>query len=77
MTKLSAAVNITKCQGHGGCQKAAPAAFRRRSDGKAEVLSPVEIEDEILLRGARSCPYRAITITKAEDGQQVYPPVRR
>jgi len=77
MTKRSAAVNITKCQGYGGCQKAAPAAFQRRSDGKAEVLSPVEIEDEILLRGARSCPYRAITITNADDGQQVYPPARR
>jgi len=77
MTKLSAAVNIAKCQGYGGCQKAAPAAFGRRSDGKAEVFSSLEIEDEILLRGARSCPYRAITITKAEDGTQVYPPVRR
>jgi len=77
MTKLSAAVNITKCQGYGGCQKAAPAAFRRRSDGKAEVLSPVEVDDETLLRGARSCPYRAITITKTDDGEQVYPPARR
>jgi ferredoxin len=76
MTKLRAAVNIIKCQGHGGCQKAAPAAFRRRSDGKAEVL-PSAVEDENLLRGARSCPYRAITITNADDGQQVYPPARR
>jgi ferredoxin len=76
MTNLTAAVNITKCRGYGGCQKAAPAAFKLRDDGKAEVLSPAQIHDETLLRGARSCPYRAITITNADDGQQVYPPVR-
>ena len=76
MAKLSAAVNETKCRGYGGCQNAAPAAFRLRADGKAEVLSPVEIENETLLRGARSCPYRAITITNEDDGQQVYPPIR-
>jgi len=76
MTNLTAAVNTMKCRGYGGCQKAAPAGFRLRADGKAEVLSPVEVENDILLRGARSCPYRAITITNADDGQQIYPPVR-
>ena len=76
MAKLSAAVNETKCRGFGGCQKAAPANFRLRADGKAEVLSPAEIDEQTLLRGARSCPYRAITITNTDDGQQVYPPVR-
>lgn len=77
MTKLNAAVNTKKCQGFGACQKAAPSAFRARPGGKAEVLSSDEIEDEVLLRAARSCPYRAITITNTADGQQLYPPVRR
>ena len=45
-------------------------------NGKAQVVHATDAPREILLKAARSCPYRAITAVDEENGEQLFPPVR-
>jgi ferredoxin len=69
-------VQTEKCQGYGACVKAAPEVFRLSASGKAEPGDPAAAPDEIVLKAARSCPYRAVTVTDAESGAQLIPRIR-
>jgi ferredoxin len=44
-------------------------------DQIAEVDGDAVVDDEVLMRAARSCPYGAIVVTEAQSGKQVYPEV--
>ena len=69
-------VNTLKCQSYRRCSAVAPAVFGIGKDGKAEVLHSADAPSEIVLKGARSCPYRAITAIDEGSGQQLFPPVK-
>jgi ferredoxin len=69
-------VNIVKCQSYRRCLGVAPAVFGIDKDGKAEVLHPADAPRDILLKAARSCPYRAITAVDEDSGEQLFPPIR-
>ena len=76
MTKLNVAVDHGKCQGYGACVKIAPEVFRLNADNKADSGDPAAAPDEVVLKAARCCPYRAITVIDAETGAQLIPRVR-
>lgn len=69
-------VNIVKCQSYRRCLAVAPAVFGIGEDGKAEVLHGANEPQDIILKAARSCPYRAITAVDEDSGEQLFPPVR-
>jgi ferredoxin len=69
-------VNTTKCQSYGRCVAIAPAVFKFGADGKAEAHVSAAVPSETVLKGVRSCPYRAISAFDAESDQQLFPPVK-
>lgn len=69
-------VNIVKCQSFRRCLAVAPDVFEIDGNGKAQVVHATDAPREILLKAARSCPYRAITAVDEENGEQLFPPVR-
>jgi ferredoxin len=76
MTKLNVVVDHGKCQGYGACVKIAPAVFRLNADNKADSGDPAAAPDEVVLKAARCCPYRAVTVTDTDTGAQLIPRVR-
>jgi ferredoxin len=71
MTKLNVVVDHGKCQAYG-----APEVFRLNADNKADAGDPTAAPDEVVLKAARCCPYRAVTVTDADTGAQLIPRVR-
>ena len=76
MSKLSVVVDTGKCQGYGACVKIAPEVFRLNADNKADSGDPTAAPDEVVLKAARCCPYRAVTVKDADTGAQLIPRVR-
>jgi ferredoxin len=76
MTKLRVTVNMDKCQGYGACVKIAPDVFGFNAEKKAEVGDPGASPNEVVLKAARCCPYRAITVADIETGMQLHPRVK-
>ncbi len=77
MTDLSIKVERDKCQGFGKCVHWAPDTFSLDADSKVVLGDPNATSDDVMLvRAAKSCPYRVITVTGA-DGEQIVPPVRK
>ena len=66
---LRARVDRHKCIGAGNCITLAPSAFDWLAGeyGKAEVVGPETIEDELLLAAATACPTSAIVVEEVED----------
>jgi ferredoxin len=77
MSALRVSVNTTKCQSYKRCAAVAPAVFGIGSDGKATVLHPDGASKEEVVKAARSCPYRAITVVAESTGEQLFPPLPR
>ena len=75
-SKLNVVVDSQKCQGYGACVKISPEVFRLNADNKAESGDPAAAPDEVVLKAARCCPYRAVTVTDKETGTQLIPRVR-
>jgi len=75
MAKLNVVVDHGKCQAYGACVKVAPEVFRLNAANKAEFGDPTAAPDEVVIKAARCCPYRAITVTEAETGAQLVPRV--
>jgi len=76
MTRLKVVVDTDKCQGYGACIKISPEVFRLNADNKAESGDPAAAPDDVVLKAARCCPYRAVTVTNSETGEQLIPRVR-
>jgi ferredoxin len=70
------AVDTGKCQAYGRCTAVAPGVFGLGSDVKVEILDPHGAEDAIVLRAAKSCPYRAISVADETSAEQLWPVVR-
>jgi ferredoxin len=73
MAKLSVTVDRQKCQGYGACLKTAPGVFRLAADGKAEAGDPAATPEDLVIKAARYCPYRAITVADAQTGVPLHP----
>jgi hypothetical protein len=50
--------------------------FRLNADNKADSGDPAAAPDEVVLKAARCCPYRAVTVKDAETGAQLIPRVK-
>jgi ferredoxin len=74
---IRVSVDLVKCQAYRRCIAVAPAVFGIGADGKAEVLHSADTPDEVILKGVRSCPYRAITAIDEATGEQLFPPLRK
>lgn len=66
-------IDSAKCQSHTRCMAVAPAVFGLGSDGKAELLDPHGADDAVVLKAAKSCPYRAITVRDETTSEQLWP----
>lgn len=66
---LRVRVDRHKCIGAGNCITIAPTAFDwlRGDSGKAEVLDPESVDDELLRQSAFACPTGAIVIDEVSD----------
>lgn len=69
-------VEREKCQGHGKCAQLAPHTFSLDDTNTVVLGDAAASEDDRLVRAAKSCPYRVITVLSAEHGQ-IFPPVRK
>lgn len=76
MTDLSIDVNRDKCQGYGKCAHWAPETFTLDGEGRVVLADAPASADDMIVRAAKSCPYRVITVSSAEKGQ-IFPPVRK
>jgi len=74
MSQLRVTVDTTKCQSYKRCTAVTPAVFGIGVDGKATVLHPDGASQDEVLKAARSCPYRAISVAVEETGEQLFPP---
>ena len=66
-----------KCQSFGRCAKLLPETFKLDENRKVQLLSIEGVADEQLVRAAKGCPYRAITVSDGETGEQIFPPARK
>ncbi len=73
MSKFRIELNQTKCQAYGKCSLVAPAFFEIGEDGKVRLLGDSEPPDDVVMKAAKSCPYRVISIFDAESGEQLFP----
>jgi len=71
---LRVTVNTAKCQSYKRCAAVAPAVFAISDGAKATVLDPNGASQDEVIKAARACPYRAISVTVEETGEQVFPP---
>ena len=74
-SRLRVSVNPLKCQSYKRCTALAPAVFALGADGKATVLDPNGTPRDEVVKAARSCPYRAITVVAEDSGEQLFPPL--
>ena len=61
------------CIGAASCVAVSPAVFELDGEKKAVFVKDASDSEENILLAAQSCPTKAIIITDAETGQQVWP----
>jgi ferredoxin len=76
MAELRVTVNKAKCQAYAKCQSIAPAVFALGEDGKVQVLDAAGAPAEAVVKAARGCPYRVITVEEV-GGPRLFPPERK
>jgi ferredoxin len=73
MSKFRIELNQAKCQAYGRCSLVAPAFFELGEDRKVRLRVSNESPDDVVMKAAKSCPYRVISIFDAESGEQLFP----
>ena len=61
------------CIGATSCVALAAGTFKMDDENKAVILEDSQDSEESILMAAQSCPTKAIIITEAETGKQVWP----
>lgn len=74
---LRVELNRDKCQAFHRCTVIAPAVFALDDDEKVELADPSGAPDDVILKAAKACPYRVITVIDQTTGEQLFPPVRK
>lgn len=65
---LRVRIELHRCVGAATCMVVAPTVFGwRPGEGKAEVLDPNTVEEEVLRAAALACPTQAIILEEADD----------
>jgi ferredoxin len=77
MEKFRVELNLMKCQAYGKCAAAAPDFFRVEDGDKVRLVGDNETADDAVVKAAKSCPYRVITVVDTESNEQVFPVRRR
>jgi ferredoxin len=77
MTQYRIELATTKCQAYGLCLKTAPAVFALGDDRKVRLVDPAGAADEVILKAAKGCPYRAIAMVDQPSDTQIFPPPRK
>jgi len=77
MSKFRVELNQSKCQAYGKCTATAPAVFGLDDNGKVRLVGNAETADDAVVKAARNCPYRVITVVDAGSGEQILPAPRR
>ena len=77
MTRLRIELNKERCQAFAKCTTTAPAVFALDADRKVVVLDPSGADDDTIIKAAKACPYRVITLIDDASGAPVFPPGRR
>lgn len=77
MTRLRIELNTDRCRSFAKCTTTAPAVFALGDDRKVVVLDPSGNDDDTIVRAAKSCPYKVITLIDEATGAPVYPPGRK
>jgi len=73
MAEYRIELTTAKCQSYGKCLALAPAVFAWDRGRKVRLADPGGAAAETVLKAAKLCPYRAITILDAASGEQVFP----
>jgi ferredoxin len=69
-------INREKCQAYKRCTVVAPAVFVLGDDAKVALADPGGAERDVILKAAKSCPYRVITVIDETTDEQLWPIVR-
>jgi len=73
MSRFRVELNQAKCQAYGRCSVVAPALFKLGEDRKVRLLGSDETSDDVVMKAAKSCPYRVISIIDVNSGEQLFP----
>jgi ferredoxin len=76
MTQVRITLNTAKCQAYAKCSAVAPAVFALGEDRKVRVLDEGGAPVDAIVKAAKSCPYRVITVEEVA-GQRLFPPERK
>jgi ferredoxin len=71
-TSMRIRIDRDKCVTAENCVVSAPTAFIIDDDGKARLLDPSSVDDELLWLAAELCPTEAIVL-ESDTGEQLYP----
>ena len=77
MTKFRIKLNQAKCQSYSKCVATAPGFFELDDNRRVRLAGEAEAIDDIVVKAARSCPYRVISVIDSESGEQIFPQRRR
>jgi len=77
MTKFRIELNQAKCQSYNKCVATAPGIFELDENRKVRLADNGEVTDDVVVKAARNCPYRVITVVDSETGEQIFPTRRR
>jgi ferredoxin len=70
-------LNKDKCQAYHRCNLIAPAVFALDGDEKVELADPNGAAIDDIVKAAKACPYRVITVVDETSGEQLFPLVRK
>ena len=76
MNKTKPELLRDKCRAYGRCLKVAPEVYSLDGETKVSLIQGGEAPDELLLKSAKGCPYRAIRIVDIATGEQIFPVVK-
>ncbi len=65
-----------KCQTYKRCTVVAPAVFVLGDDQRVQLADAGGAERDVILKAAKSCPYRVITVIDETSNEQLWPVVR-
>lgn len=74
--RLHITVDYTRCVGSRVCVLTAQKVFALNADRQSYVVDPQGDTPDRILAAAEGCPMMAITVTDADTGDQLFPPVQ-
>jgi ferredoxin len=77
MTKYRIELNQAKCQSYNKCVATAPGIFELDDSRKVRLVGEDETTDDVVVKAARGCPYRVISVVDSETGEEIFPKRRR